>query len=77
MLLEVLLLVIGLLARLLGWLFPEQQLYVREFEKADLSVALLLLYMFGAYTVLRVAIRLFRGIEEELKAPRKGDVRDE
>jgi len=62
-------LLIGLLAWLLEHLFPKQEVYFSWIEKVDIWTALALLSMFGVYTLLRVGIRLVRGLLDEWLAP--------
>jgi hypothetical protein len=69
LLLETSLLLIGLLAWLLEHLFPKQEIYFSWIEKVDIWTALALLSMFGVYTLLRVGIRLVRGLLDEWLAP--------
>ena len=69
LLLETSLLLIGLLAWLLEHLFPQQEVYFSWIEKVDIWTALALLSMFGVYTLLRVGIRLVRGLLDEWLAP--------
>ena len=69
LLLETSLLLIGLLAWLLEHLFPKQEVYFSWIEKVDIWTALALLSMFGVYTLLRVGIRLVRGLLDEWLAP--------
>ena len=69
LLLETSLLLIGLLAWLLEHLFPKQEMYFSWIEKVDIWTALALLSMFGVYTLLRVGIRLIRGLLDEWLAP--------
>jgi len=69
LLLETSLLLIGLLAWLLEHLFPKQEVYFSWIEKVDIWTALALLSMFGVYTLLRVGIRLIRGLLDECLAP--------
>ena len=69
LLLETSLLLIGLLAWLLEHLFPKQEVYFSWIEKVDIWTALALLSMFGVYTLLRVGIRLIRGLLDEWLAP--------
>jgi len=68
-LLEASLLLIGLLAWLLEHLFPKQEVYFSWIEKVDIWTALALLSMFGVYTLLRVGIRLVRGLLDEWLTP--------
>ena len=69
LLLETSLLLIGLLAWLLEHLFPQQEVYFSWIEKVDIWTALALLSMFGVYTLLRVGIRLVRGLLDEWLTP--------
>jgi hypothetical protein len=69
LLLETSLLLIGLLAWLLEHLFPKQEVYFSWIEKVDIWTALALLSMFGVYTLLRVGIRLVRGLLDEWLTP--------
>lgn len=69
LLLETSLLLIGLLAWLLERLFPKQEAYFSWIEKVDIWTVLALLAMFGVYTLLRVGIRLVRGLLNEWLSP--------
>jgi hypothetical protein len=63
--LELSLLLIGLIAWILGRIFPDQKEWIAYIEKIDIWVALALLCLFSAYTIIRVVIRLLRGIRDE------------
>lgn len=65
--LELSLLLIGLGTLALEHLFPKQESYFSTLEKVDIWMSLALLCMFGLYTVVRVGIRLFRGVQEEVR----------
>ena len=65
LLLDMSLLLIGLLVWLLERLFPKQEAYFSWIEKVDIWTALVLLAMFGLYTLFRVGIRLVRGLFDE------------
>ncbi len=67
LLLEISLLLIGLLLLGLQRLFPNQEGDFLWIKKIDIWVALALLSIFGIYTIIRVGIRLFRGIVEEYR----------
>ena len=76
LLLELALLVIGILTLALENLFPKHETYFLIIEKIDIYIALLLLCMFGIYTLLIVGFRLYNGLCKELyshKQNRKGD----
>ena len=68
LLLEFSLLIIGVMAWILSLLFPKEDYYFSLFAKIDLWTGLAVLCMFGAYTVIRIGIRLLRGIKDELAA---------
>ena len=63
--LEASFLVIGLCTRLLGFLFPEQRIYLHIIELVDIWLALALLSLFGVFTLLQVALRLYRSLKSE------------
>ena len=67
LLLEISLLLIGLLLLCLQRLFPDQKGDFMWIKKIDIWVALALLSIFGIYTIIRVSIRLFKGIVEEYR----------
>ena len=64
-------LIIGLITWCLERLFPTQETFFSRLEKADIWLALALLWMFGFYTFLRVGIRLVKGIWEEIHHGKK------
>lgn len=66
-LLGVILLVLGGFAWVLSYLFPAQEYYYSWAEKIDIWFVLALLCMFGFYTVIRIGIRLFWGLRQEIK----------
>jgi putative Mn2+ efflux pump MntP len=65
--LEISLVLIGLIGLILGTILPDQKEYIDYLEIIDIWIALALLCMFGAYTIIRVLIRLLRGIRDEWK----------
>lgn len=67
LLLEVSLLLVGLLTLGLEHIFPNQGAYFSIIEKVDIWLALALLCMFGLYTLIRVGIRLGKGVIEEVR----------
>ena len=64
-LLETTLLLIGLLTRLLTLALPKQENHLALIEMIDCWIALALISMFGAYTLVQVGIRLARALENE------------
>jgi hypothetical protein len=65
LLLEFSLLLIGLVTLGLEYIFPKQEIYFSILEMVDIWLALILLCMFGLYTLICVGIRLAKGIREE------------
>jgi hypothetical protein len=65
LLLEISLVLIGLVALALEHIFPKQESYFSIFEKVDIWLSLALLCLFGFYTLIRIAIRLTKGVLEE------------
>lgn len=65
--LEISLLLIGLGTLALEHLFPKQESYFSTLEKVDIWMSLALLCMFGLYTIVRVSIRLFGGVQDEVQ----------
>lgn len=61
--LEGCLVLMGLMARGLEHLFPERSELIEWFHTVDIWFAFALLVMFGVYTILQVAIGMFRGIQ--------------
>jgi len=71
---EASLLIIGLLTRELDSLLPRQHSYWELVERLDAWTALSLLSLFGAYTILIIAVRLSKTLASEVensKSPRK------
>lgn len=63
---ETFLVLIGVLGWVLHWVFPTK--WEKEFEcfeRVDIWTALAVLSLFGTYTVIRVTLRLARGVREE------------
>jgi hypothetical protein len=67
LLLEASLLLVGLLTLGLEYIFPTHESYFSVIEKVDIWLALSLLCMFGLYTLIRVGIRLGKGVIEEVR----------
>ena len=65
LILEACLLVIGLATLLLEHIFSDHKSFFILFEQIDIIFALTLLCLFGLYTLLRLTIRLWKGIKEE------------
>jgi hypothetical protein len=65
LLLDVSLLLIGLLTLALGRVFPQHSHYLDIIGLVDLWTVLVVLAMFAAYMIIRVGIRLLRGIRAE------------
>jgi hypothetical protein len=70
LLLEISLVLIGVLALALEHIFPKQEYYFSIFEKVDIWLSLGLLCLFGLYTLIRIAIRLTKGVLEESRGKR-------
>ena len=70
-LLELGVIAIGAGALLLQKLFPNQEYYLSWVEFLDVWLFLALLSMFGVYTLCIVALRLGRGIKEEVVRMRR------
>ena len=68
-LLLLILTVIGLSIENMKHVFPGHADYLTLLEKGDIWVAAALLAMFGAYTLIRVAFRLFSNLKEEVIRP--------
>jgi hypothetical protein len=67
LLIEISLVLIGLLALALEHIFPKQEVYFSIIEKVDIWLSLALLCLFGLYTLIRIGIRLVRGVLEEAR----------
>jgi hypothetical protein len=67
LILEGSLLLIGLGTLALEHLFPKQEAYFSALEKVDIWMSLALLCMFGLYTIVRVSVRLFGGVRDEVR----------
>ena len=66
LLLEFSLLIIGVMVWILRQLFPTEDSYFSLFVKIDLWTALTVLCMFALYTLIRIGIRLCKGVKDEL-----------
>lgn len=75
--LEISLLLIGLGTLALEHLFPKQESYFSTLEKVDIWMSLALLCMFGLYTIVRVSIRLFGGVQDEVRMRSSGSKGDD
>jgi hypothetical protein len=71
LLLESVLLAVGALLWILAKLFPSEEFYFSIIAKVDIWTALVVLSMFCICTVLRLAIRLARGVKEEYQQTEK------
>lgn len=67
-LLEATLLLIGLLALKLEEMFPNRHDDFYYIQTADVWICLALLSEFGLYTLVLVAIRLFKGLQEAVQS---------
>jgi len=65
--LEMLVILVGGVAKVLEAMFPDKHSYLDLVEKVDIWVALVVLCMFAAYTVVEVALRLLGALRREVR----------